>query len=157
MQAHPRPLRVLLIAAVLAGQAASGAAEPAPARPAAKSAPVRATPKPKPEEPPAKIEGTVIARAKGFLGLRIVDNQFVLTFYDAKRKKTAPDVPRAALRWSVKYQPGPERTVLNPAGDGFSLSSQKTVRPPHAFKVFISLLPATEGAEVESYAVDFSG
>ena len=115
----------------------------------------------KKEEPPAKIAGMEISRgAKGFLGLELVEGTFKLSFYDAKKKPMAPDVARAALRWDVKYKVGPERSVLNPSGDGKSLGSPKTVRPPYAFKLFITLLKeAAEGDEGagESFTVDFRG
>jgi len=108
------------------------------------------------EEPEGHIQGLAIARPKGgFLGLRLVDNRFVLTFYDAKKHPVAPDVARAALRWNVHYQPAPERTVLNPGPDAFSLSALKIVRPPHDFKLYISLLVASSDDAVESYNLDF--
>jgi hypothetical protein len=111
----------------------------------------------KKEDPPATIDGVAITRPNGgFLGLQILNNNFVLTFYDAKKKKVAPDVARAALRWPVKYQPGPERTVLNPSG-GFALASAKDVRPPFTFKVFISLFVEGKDDPVESYTVDYHG
>ena len=87
--------------------------------------------------------------------MEVANNNFVLSFYNAKKKKIAPDVTRAAMRWPVKYQPNDERTVLNPAADGTSLSSGKTVRPPHLFKVFISLFVDDKEAPVESYTVDY--
>ena len=59
-----------------------------------------------PDDAPGKIAGIEIARPNGgFLGLQIVNNNFVLSFYDAKKKKIPPDVARAALRWPVKYPP----------------------------------------------------
>jgi hypothetical protein len=139
---------------VLAAAVSLGAA---PAKTAPKPAAATAAKPAKPaEEPAPKIEGTVIARPAGFMGLKISDNHFVLTFYDAERKKPPPDVASAALRWPVKYQPGPERTTLTPDADGFSLSSPKTVRPPRNFKVFITLLREGDEETGEGYAVDFS-
>ena len=121
------------------------------AKPAAKVAAPNAA------QPAAPIEGAVIPRANGFLGLKLSDNHFVLSFYDAKQKKVAPDVARATLRWPVKYQPADERTVLNPTGDGFTLASLKTVRAPHSFRLYLSLF--AEGAEqaAESYVIEFQG
>ena len=89
----------------------------------------------------------------GFLGLQVVNNNFLLSFYDAKKKKIPPDVARAALRWPVKYQPGPERTVLNPGGGG--LTSAKSVKPPLTFKVFISLFAEGSEEAVENYTLDY--
>lgn len=107
-------------------------------------------------EPIGKVDGLSIPRPSGgFLGLQIVNNHFVLSFYNAKQRKTAPDVARATVRWPVKYQPNDDRAVLNPGSDGTSLTSGKTVRPPHTFKVALSLF--VEGSEdaVESYSVDY--
>ena len=121
---------------------------------AAKKAPATAK---KADEPPATVDGLAITRAKGgFLGLQVVNNNFVLTFYNAKKAKVAPDVARATVRWPVNYQPGPERTVLNPGG-AFSLTSSKVVKPPRNFKVFISVF--LEGSEeaVESLTADYRG
>jgi len=112
-----------------------------------------------PTEPPAKIEGITIPRANGgFLGLQVVNGVFDLTFYDAKKKVISPDVDRAALRWDAKYKVGQERTVLNPADDGKSLTSPKVVRPPLTFKLFITLVKAAAAEENpvnESYAINF--
>ncbi len=111
----------------------------------------------KKEEP--KIEGVVVSRGeKGFMGVEIVGGAFKITFYDAKRKKIAPDVARAALRWDAKYKVGQERVVLNPGGDGKSLSNPKTIRPPYTFKLFITLLKeATEDEQAvgETHVIDF--
>jgi hypothetical protein len=114
----------------------------------------------KKKEEPGKIEGVEISRgAKGFMGIRVVDGVFRLTFYDAKKKPRAPDVARAMLRWPVNYKGGDERTVLNPGGDANSLTSAKVVRPPLTFKLYITLL-AAEGSEEagtgsETFVVDF--
>ena len=116
---------------------------------------VAKSPAKKAAEPAAQIEGVVIARSSGFLGLKISDNHFVLTFYDAAKKKTAPDVARAALRWPVKYQRFDERAVLEASGDGVSLSAQKFVRPPHNFTVFISLFAEGSDDAAENYTVGY--
>jgi hypothetical protein len=126
---------------------------------AAKSAPdsKKAPPAKKKEEPPPKIEGLTINRPNGgFLGLQVLNNNFVLTFYNEKKKKVAPDVALGTVRWPVKYQPAPERTVLNPDG-GFALTSGYGVRPPLQFKVFISLFVEGNDQAVESYVVDYHG
>src|SRR5476651_1387753 len=65
------------------------------AKAAAKKAP---PPAKKKEEPVPVVAGLAITRATGgFIGLQVVNSNFVLTFYDAKKKKIAPDVVRAAL------------------------------------------------------------
>jgi hypothetical protein len=109
----------------------------------------------KKEEAPAKIEGMEIGRGeKGFLGLQIVDGNFKLNFYDAKKKPQTPDLTRAVLRWNPSYKPQPELYTLGPGGGKF-LTLARTVRPPYTFKLFIGLY--AEGAEqpAESYVVDF--
>lgn len=119
---------------------------------------------PKKKEEPAKkeepkINGIVVARGeKGFLGVEIVGGAFKITFYDKKKNKVAPDVARAALRWDAKYKVGQERLVLNPDGDGKSLSSPKTIRPPYTFKLFITLIKEATDAEEpvgETHVIDF--
>ena len=111
----------------------------------------------KKEEP--KIEGVVVARGeKGFMGVEITGGAFKITFYDVKKKKIAPDVARAVLRWDAKYKVGQERLVLNPGSDGKSLSNPKIIRPPYTFKLFITLVK--EGSEEEqpvgeSHVIDF--
>ena len=130
---------------------APNAQKPGDAKAAKKAAPAK-----KKEEPPAAIEGLAIERPDGgFLGLKVVNNNFVLTFYDSKKKKIEPDVARAGLRWVVRYQPGPEFAMLNPGGGG--LTSTKTVRAPFVFKVFISLYAEGKDEAVESHAVEYHG
>ena len=120
-----------------------------------------ATPKaPGKSSPPAvetpKIKGLEIARPQGtYLGLELVNNTFVLSFYDAEKKKTAPDVARATLRWPVKYQPTDERLVLNPGADGTSLSSPRIIRPPHNFRLSIMLFVEGNDDPVEAYNVSY--
>ena len=124
----------------------------------AKSAAAKKTPTPtaKKEDPPAVVEGVAIVRPNGgFLGLRVVNNNFVLSFYDAKKKKIDPDVTRAAVRWPVKYQPGDEHAVLNLSGK--TLTSAKVVKPPLVFKVYLGLYNEGSDKAVESYTIDYHG
>lgn len=171
-------LALLALTPALSAQAPGGAA-PAPktltaaekaaiekAKAAAKNAPAGKTApdpkaKAKKEEPPAKIEGMEIKRGdRGFLGLQIVNSTFKLSFYDAKKKPMAPDVANAAFRWNVNYQKAPERTLLTPSGN--ALVSEKTIRPPHNFKIFVTLFKQTGGgaedanAGAENFTVDFT-
>jgi hypothetical protein len=113
------------------------------------------------KEESAKIEGVVVPRGdKGFLGIQIINSTYKVTFYDPKKKPTAPDMGRAILRWRPNYKPTEERYVLNPGGDEFSLVSPRVVRPPYVFKLYITLLKGEAGAEGdqsagENYVVDF--
>lgn len=107
--------------------------------------------------PIGNVDGIAIPRPNGtFLGLQIANNNFVLSFYDAKKRKIAPDVTRATLRWPVKYQPADERAVLNPGSDGTSLTSPKTIRPPHQFRAMLNLFVEGNESAVETYAVDYA-
>ena len=114
----------------------------------------------KKEDEIGKIDGMEIARGGGFLGLQIVNGTFKLSFYNAKKKPVAPDVASAAFRWNVNYQKVPERTILAPSGT--ALVSDKTVKPPYNFKLFVTLFKdagaAADGSEAggESFTVDFS-
>ena len=128
------------------------------AAPAAATVPAPAA---KVAEPP-KIEGMEVARAGGgYLGVAIVGGTFKISFYDAKRKPVQADVSRALLRWDPKYKQGAERVVLTLGADGKSLASAKTIRPPYAFKLFITLLKNEAGTEDASagevLVVDFRG
>jgi hypothetical protein len=140
---------------VLAASVASAATPPA----GGKRAPNAVAPKSdqKTVAPVGNIDGVTIPRPNGtFLGLQIVNSNFVLSFYNAKKRKIAPDVTRATLRWPVKYQPADERAVLNPGSDGTSLTSPKTVRPPHQFRATLNLFVEGNDSAVETYAVDYT-
>ncbi|MDE3083599.1 MAG: hypothetical protein KGJ37_00075 [Verrucomicrobiota bacterium] len=129
------------------------AAYNAPAGPTAKS---NATKKPADKAEP-KIPGFTIKRDNGgFLGLEIDDNtNFKLSFYDANKKPVAPDVARAALRWHQSFKIYDQRTVLNPSGDGKSMTSSYVVRRPWNFKLYIFLFVEGNETAVEHYIVDF--
>jgi hypothetical protein len=111
------------------------------------------------EKKEPKIEGMEVSRGElGFLGVQIVNGTFKISFYDKKKQPIAADVMRAVLRWDPKYKVGQERVVLNLSDDGKSLASPKTIRPPYAFKLFITLLKdATETADPvgETHVIDF--
>jgi hypothetical protein len=111
----------------------------------------------KKEEP--KIKGITVPRGeRGFLGVELVGGGFKITFYDTKKKPVEPDVVRAALRWDAKYKVGQERVILNRDADGKSLSNPRTIRPPHNFKLYITLIKeATEQEDPvgETHVIDF--
>lgn len=139
---------------------ALGAPSPAAAQTkAGANTPANAVPAKKAPEP--KVEGQEVVRGeKGFLGVALVEGNFRITFYDQKKKAMPADVHRALLRWDPKYKPGQERAVLNLTEDGRALTGPKVVRPPHLFKLFITLMgKSDEGADkaVETYTIDFRG
>jgi hypothetical protein len=130
----------------------------APAQPDAKPAPKKDDKKK--EDEIGKIDGMEIARGTGFMGLQIVNGTFKLSFYDAKKKPVKPDVVRAAFRWNVNYQKQPERAILTISGT--ALVSEKIVKPPFSFKLFMTLFKEVgEGYEAsdagaENLTVDYS-
>ena len=140
--------------------AAFGLALPTLAKPPAKSAPAPAkqeeTAKAEGDEPEPTIPGISVARKNGgFIGIEIADGGFKLSFYDAKKKQVPYDVARATARWNPSYKKGDERRVLNPSGDGKTLTSA-AVRAPYLFKLYVTLLSEDDQA-VESFVIDFRG
>jgi hypothetical protein len=102
------------------------------------------------------IKGMPIKRSEsGWLGVELVDSNFVMTFYNEKKKPVAADRPSAVVWWSVHYQPNAERTELTPGGDASVLASSYFVKEPHTFKLHITLLK-TGSPDVEEYVVDFA-
>ena len=115
--------------------------------------------KKKKEEPMGTIAGKSLARPNGtWLGLEIKEGNFVLTFYNAKKKPMAVDVTRGTARWpNLKSIHGDNNTVLNVSGT--ALVGAKPVLPPYTFIVRITLLQGDGDAAkaVENYTVQFSG
>jgi hypothetical protein len=102
------------------------------------------------------IQGIPIKRAAGgWLGLELKDNNFILTFYNDKKKPVAADRPSAVVWWSVHYQPNAERTELTGGGNPSVLASSYFVKEPHDFKLHMTLLE-TGSTDVETYVVDVS-
>jgi hypothetical protein len=144
---------------------------PAPAaKPAAPTTPaVKVDPKAKPDakakmddkkkkDEMGVIKGTTINRANGtFLGLEVVSGNWVLSFYDKKKKPVAMDVTRATARWPNVRGPGDNRTVLN--GSGTKLVGSRTVLPPYTFNVYITLLKGEgdDAQAVETVVVQYRG
>jgi hypothetical protein len=111
-----------------------------------------ARPTPTPQAEPT-VPGFVITRKNGgYLALELEDSKFKLSFYDEKKKRVTPDVPRAALRWRPRNKAGEVRTILNPAGE--VLRSPTHVSPPYLFSAFLTLLDA-EGNTVEHHTFEF--
>lgn len=141
-------LSLAVMLATAAGNGAESTKTKSKASPAAKG---------KTGEKPV-IEGVEIPRGDGFLGIRIVDSTFQLSFYNSEKKPVPADVDRAALRWDPKYKVGEERVVLNPSADGKSLVSPKAIRPPYLFKLYITLVREAAPGRTplnETIVVDF--
>lgn len=135
-------------------------AQPTPPPPAKPAPP---PPKADPNKPAKKpdemgsVTGIPIQRGTGYMGIRIIEGSgFQLTFYDEKKKPMKPDVVRAAVRWNVPYRPLPERAVLNPGPDEYSLFSTAPIRPPHTFKLFLTLIKTeSDNSPTEAFTIDF--
>jgi hypothetical protein len=116
--------------------------------------------KKKKEKETPKIDGMPISRAGGgYLGVKVENNVFKISFYNAEKKPVAPDVASAVLRWPVTYKKAHERAQLTPGSDGKSLTSEKSVRAPFDFKLFITLLKTADTGEekaTETYVIDFN-
>jgi hypothetical protein len=134
--------------------ASTGMVMPMLAKPPAKSAPAPAkqeeTAKAEGEEAEGAIEGVSAPRKNGgFIGITVDENGFKLSFYDKKKKQVDCDVARAAVRWNPSYKIGEERRMLNPSGDGKTLTSPP-VRAPYNFRFTLVLLTES-GDAVESF------
>lgn len=146
-----------LLSLVLAGQSVAQTApaaevqkQPAPTAPAKKDAGK------KKEDQIGKIDGMEVARSEGFIGVQVSNGVFRIRSYDAKKKPVKSDFTKVALRWNVQYQKAPERTLLLPSGGVGEFSSEKVVKPPHSFKLFITLIKGEgDDAPVENYQIDF--
>ena len=142
--------------------ASTGMVMPMLAKPPAKTAPAPAkqeeTAKVEGEEAEPTIPGVSVKRAKGgYIGIAIDSNGVVLSFYDEKKKPVDCDVAQATVRWKPKSTIAEERRILNPSGDGKTLTSTTAVRPPFNFKLYLTLLSA-DGQVAESFSsIDFQG
>lgn len=135
----------------LLAQYSNGGSTPAPA-PAASAQKAA-------DQPALTIPGLTIPRASGgFLGLQIDDNSnFKLSFYDAHKKPTAPDMASATLHWTPLGKKEIIFVSLTPASDGVSLTSERFIQKPWSFKLYISLFAqSTSSTAAENYIVDFS-
>lgn len=155
--AHPDPVPTPAAKTAPAKAAPAKAEKATPAKPGPKADAKKPA---KPEDEMGTIEGQTIARANGkFLGLTLRDGKFVLSFYDEKKKPEKADVTRATARWNDPQAPGYKRAVMNIEPSGLKLAATTFVRPPYAFKLWITLLKGEgdSAQALESYTIDFSG
>ena len=165
-------LKTLLLASSF-GIAVPGLAQNTTTVPPSKSAVTNKIVPPAPGvKTPAKVEeepvitGFVIPRDKGgYVALTLENNNFKLSFYDAKKKPVKADVTRVRARWSANYKVGNVRTILNLTPDGMALISNYFVRPPYIFRIYLTFLTEIGGDDEsggeheqtagEHYVVDF--
>ncbi len=111
-----------------------------------------------PEAPDSEtvLPGSVVPHGEGWLSLAIADGTFVLSLYDARKQPIDMPFVRATARWNSPLRTSEQRLVMNPAGDGRTLKGNKPVRPPHVFKVFLTLINPDDSVGA-SYAIDIRG
>ncbi len=85
----------------------------------------------------------------------LVNHNYKLTFYGADKKPQDADYQRALLRWSPKNKSGQERYMLTLDSDGKSLVSPRYVRPPHNYRLIITLISDDSETESETHVVWF--
>lgn len=112
------------------GFAAETAKPAAPAVPAVK-------PKPKAKIPDPVVGLLFNRKAGGYANLRVENNNFVLSFYDAKQEETKPDVSRAIVRFRRFGRD--QRFMLTGAAGGPNLTSTIFVERPYRFTVTVLL------------------
>ena len=102
------------------------------------------------------IKGQAVTRDNGkYFGIDVSGGTFAITFYNEHKKPEKTEITKAVLHWPVHYQPNEERTLLTPNADGV-LTSEKPVRAPHTFKLYIAFFVDGKDDPVEQYVVDFA-
>jgi hypothetical protein len=141
MSTYPRLVAAALSCAFSTALIAADYAGPKPA--AGKGAATSTATKTEPEAE-AKIEGFVIARnGGGFMGVVTQGATLTVTFYDAKKKKAAPEgVARVAVRW---HDTKPRRAVLMPNGEA-TFISPTIFRPPYRYNATLVVVGAAAAA-----------
>ncbi len=146
----------LVVWATAGAQTPAETKAPAAGTKMAPAVPAKKDDKKKKADEMGKIDGMEIPRGTGFLGVQILNGVFKITVYNAKKKPTAADFTRVALRWQPSNQKSPERALLLPAGAIGAFSSEKIVKPPHRFRLFITLIKGDgDDAPVENLTLEF--
>ena len=73
---------------------------------------------------------------------------------DAARELLPAPAIRATARWNPPMKTGFSRSVLLPADDGRALVGNTFVKPPHNFRVYLTLI-GTNDQVLGSYTLDF--
>jgi hypothetical protein len=116
-----------------------------------------------PPQPPAgdrrpadavPLPGVSVPYEGGWMSLDVERGFFHLRFYDAARELLPAPAIRATARWNPPLKTGFSRTVLLPADEGRALVGNTFVRPPHNFRVYLTLIGANDQV-MGSYSIDF--
>lgn len=100
------------------------------------------------------LPGVSIPYEGGWMSLAVEKGVFHLRFYDAARELLPAPAIRATARWNPPLKTGFSRAVLLPADSGRVLVGNTFVRPPHNFRVFLTLI-GTNDQVLGSYTIDF--
>ena len=90
----------------------------------------------------------------GWLNVVVQDDQFVISFYNAKKEPVTADLHHGLVRYAYSEN-GSDRTVLRRSADGKTLISPHEVTPPDIFRVHLALFH--EGADdlAETHAFSY--
>ena len=88
------------------------------------------------------------------MSLAIEKGVFHLRFYNAERTLLPAPAIRATARWNPPLKTGFSRSVLLPADEGMALVGNTFVKPPHQFRVYLTLIGSNEQV-LGSYTVDY--
>ncbi len=100
------------------------------------------------------LPGVSIAYEGGWMSLAIERGVFHLRFYNAERTLLPAPAIRATARWNPPLKTGFSRSVLLPADEGMALVGNTFVKPPHRFRVYLTLIGTNEQV-LGSYSVDY--
>ena len=102
--------------------------------------------------------GVTLSRPTGgWINVDVSQHRFVVSFFDANRKRVPTDRARGLVRFYYTTKEKPLPTALNPSEDGRTLVSPARVLPPHVFHVHIVLLAEGSDEPVESYNFRYPG
>jgi hypothetical protein len=93
------------------------------------------------------LPGIVRPRADGYISLRVEGGNWLLAFYDSKKKPLPLDVQRGSARWNPSQKSGDAFCVLNPGGESNTLVGNRFVQPPRIFKVYVTLTKGEDAKE----------
>ncbi len=100
------------------------------------------------------LPGVSIPYEGGWMSLAVEKGVFHLRFYDAAREPLPAPAIRATARWNPPMKTGFSRSVLLPADEGRALVGNTFVKPPHTFRVYLTLIGANDQV-LGSYTIDF--
>lgn len=137
-----RTRRFITLGLALTASATALAADPAQKGPV----PTKADSSVKTKADELPKSGVNIARKKGgWVNVEGSGARVVVKFFDAEKKPVPPDVERGLARFNYTAK-NDVRAPLHREGD--TLVTTSTVRPPHVFRVFLTLLaPSASDAE----------